>query len=613
MKKIILIAVSILSTQVSALSPWLETLDKENKQQQLDLRWSAFGGQADVKFMYNKLNDMHVTVSPLPQYPNMHWDLNHLVYPISENSKLELQMPYGNIEEVTGGSLAIDSDFTFTNGKYSIKVNSFKLIPAEKPKESSDIVNFKLIDQNNNHLFTVNSIHIEYDREQGLLLMSNMDLFATKEFATLLGNSFLEGQVVGQLHTYNKLSIPENAEVELRGGSCANHPVWPPAGNVDVALTAIGSVQYRSAHNSNGLDSDYIVIAPSASLKNVGTADVPWYTKYSGIFDPYNNDQHPLLNWAIYREVDGRFEQMAVSGVKHAFLTINFNCTIDCGNSHILWLGCEDVYGVGNNDSSSAIGPREEIEAYSGTWDNCGTFFDPMPCQGSQQNFSSGPGQFRAVVNTNDLVDANNSGVYMQAWYLIRDDVNIFNSMGYREITPTAGGGGWSFNPGPFANGAALDNYVPKNTISAMQSSQTIESREGQFAVAVKVIDLGNGLFRYNYAVENYEVDPQFSQFRIPMLDSPLVTDFVFSDPDDNVTNDWSFNLINNELQVTGSATNEQDWGMLFSFSFTAPSPPVEGVMTIDIANPNATNTVSSVVLVPDLNDFDSLFNNSFE
>ncbi len=248
---------------------WLENLISTDKQQQLDLRWKAYGGQVDIKFMHNKLNDMHVQMYPAPEFPDKHWDYNHLVFDISNNSKLELQMPYGNIEKITDGMLAIDADFSFSNGEKALNVHSFRLIPTAQPLNASDIVTFKLVDQDNRHLFTVDSVHIEYDKERKLLLMSNMDLFATKTFAELLNNPYLENQVVGQINTYSTLEIPANAQTDMRGESCATHPVWPPQGEVDVALIDIGSIQYVSGHTGSGLDSNLIVIAPSARLKNV--------------------------------------------------------------------------------------------------------------------------------------------------------------------------------------------------------------------------------------------------------------------------------------------------------------------------------------------------------
>jgi len=610
MKYLSLLVFFIFSSNSYAVNEWLKNLDAPDKQQQLELRWKAFGGEADLRFMYEKLSINKISVNPEPQFPDKHWSANHLVFPINKTSTLEMQVPYGIITKITNGHLSINTNVSLTHSKTTLNINSLKLLPTPIVNQG-DIVNFVLIDNNNNKLFTASSIHLEFDIEKKLMKMSNIDLIATKTLAKLLKSPHIAGEVIAQLHVYSNLIIPKDAKTSLKSVqaiSCATNPIWPPAGEVDVTLLNVSQLTHVGS-----VTPERIIIAPSASLKNIGTADVAWYWKFSGSFPPYNNDQHPYLNWSIYREIDGRFEQIGLSGIKHAFYTLNTNCS--CPGGQVLGLECEDVYGVGNNDSNVDLGPRQELDSFTGIWESCGSFFDPMPCTGSLQNSSTGLGQNRLIADTNELTDPNNSQLFFQAWYVIRDDIDIFNSMGYRTFAPTPnGGGGWSMNEGNvFTNGAALDNYVTPNTISAFESSQTQSTNEGHFTVAVKVIDLGNGMYRYNYAIENYDFDPRFNQFTLLLDDSLLITDWVFSDSDDNTLNDWTFNLSNNQLQVIGDNTNEQDWGMLFSFSFTSTAPPKQGVITIDVASPVLNNSVSSAVLIPDVISLDVLFKSSFE
>ncbi len=609
MKSLFLLILFITSSNSYALSQWLENLDAPDKQKQSEYRWKAFGGEADLRFMYEKLSLNKITVNPAPQYPNLHWSENHLVFPIQDISSLQMQVPYGIITKITSGHLIINTNISLSYGDSTIKITSLKLKPTSIFNKS-DIVNFVLIDNNKNELFTASSIHLEFDIDNKLMKMSNIDLIATTTLAKLLKSPQIAGEVIAQLHVYNKLSIPDGAKTSLKtieAITCATNPVWPPAGDVDVALLNLSQLTHVGS-----VSPEKIIIAPSASLKNIGTADVAWYEKFTAPSVPYNNDQHPYLNWSIYREVDGRFEQIGLSGIKHAFYTVNTNCA--CAGGHVLGLGCEDVYGVGNNDSNRDLGPRKELEAFTGLWENCGSYFDPT-CTGSQQNNSSDLGQNRLITDTNKLTDPNNTQLFFQAWYVIRDDIDIFNSMGYRDFSPTQNaGGGWSMNEGTvFKNGPALDNYVTPNSISTLESSQSYSSSEGHFTVASKVVDIGNGLYRYNYAIENYDFDPRFNQFTIPLLDSPLISNFIFSDSDDNALNNWMFDFSQNKLHVTGNNTNEQDWGMLFSFSFTAPAPPEQGIISINVVNPLSNNSVTSTVLIPDTGYFNVLFKSGFE
>lgn len=601
----IFFVLTLLSNAVFAEETWLKKLNSKDNIIQKNLRWKAIGGQADLRFIYEKLAILNINIIPAPQYPNKHWSANHLVLPINKLSSLELQVPYGVITKVTSGALKINANINLSHKKQTLNISDLILKPT-KIINSGDLVNFIVMDNKGRDLFTASSIHIQLDVKNKLLKMSNIDLIATANLAKLLNAPQLKNQVVAQLHTYSHLEIPATAKTTATNPSllCASNPVWPPDGEVDVLLMNLNNISYLY-----DVGTDKVVIAPSARLKNIGTADVAWYWKFTGSFLPYNNDQHPYLNWSIYREIDNRFEQIGLSGVKHAFFTINSVCS--CPGGQVLGLDCEDVYGLTNNDDSEHLGPRDEINAFTGVWNNCGSFFDPLPCTGSQVNQSSQLGQNRMLINKSDLTDAGNTQMFFQAWYVIRDDINIFNSMGYKPIAPTPSGAGWNINEGnasSFKNGAALDNYVTPNSISTLQASQTITTSEGHFTVAVKVIDLGTGLFRYNYAIENYDFDPKFINYHIPMPDSIQFTNGVFVDLEQGTANSWQFSRSNNTLNITGNAANQQGWGELYSFSFTSNTAPARGKITIDAATPVLNPSVVANTLIPD-----TLFNSGFE
>jgi hypothetical protein len=606
MIKPLFLFIVLFSTSALSQNSWLDNVSADNKQEQMKLRWQASGGEIDIQFAYHKLKLMGIEVLPQEEYPNIAWDDSHLVFPINSLKSLELFAPYGSIEKATGGSIQAQVNFSLSHLGKTLNIDTLNFIPIKKNKDDLDIVVFKITDQDNNHLFTTDNVHIRYSNDRKLLLLENMDIFATKKLSQLLNMPELINQGIGQFNTYSHLTIPDAAELSLKGGNCLVNPNFNGGVGVDVRLVTIGAIDWKG--NVSG--SNEIVIAPSAELENVGTADVPWYLKFTADSPPYNNDQHPFLTWYVFREIDNRFEQIGVSGVKHAFFSTNINCS--CPGGNVLGVGCGDVYSSGNNNSASALGPRDEISAFEGLWENCGSFFDPKPCTGQQQNNagSTASGLNRLSISPTDIVP----NLYMQAWYLIRDDTNIFNSMGYDQFNPALVNTTWVMNrSNNFTSGPAIHNYVPANTISANQASATIATNEGHYTVAVKVIDLGNGLYRYNYAIENYDFDPRFNQFNIPVSDSSLITDMVFADPDDDNLNDWNFNFANNQLQLTGDNTNEQDWGMLFSFSFTAPAPPKQGIFTINVAEPVLNNTLSTTVLIPDFISLDVLFKSSFE
>ena len=262
-------------------------------------------------------------------------------------------------------------------------------------------------------------------------------------------------------------SIPAGAELAGTPPGCSERPIWPQNGDyeADVTLINMSQIAYQGTNDVTGR----IKIAPSARLKNEGLADIPWIGHFDdlGLYvdemgQPYTpEDQHPFLVWNVYKVDDGRMQMLAGSGVKHAFLTINtgLDCQ-NCGSSNVLWPGCEDVYSAGNNDTATYQGPRGEIETSLGLWDNCRSFFDP-DCTGNQTDYATSY-QHRLMVDPDEFQQPNTE-YFIDAWYVIQYDVNIWNGMGFRPIDPAPSGGGWTMNPGPYEQGPVISQWVPED------------------------------------------------------------------------------------------------------------------------------------------------------
>ena len=416
-------------------------------------------------------------------------------------------------------------------------------------------------------IFYADHMHFSLERTAGRLRSFNLDLRLAPALTERLDAPALTGTYVGTLAL--EANFPPRAEDPPLEGACGE---WE--GDVDVQLTSIGNVD--QVVQSDGL----VGIAPSAELKNVGTADVPWWRKFTGPFPPYDNDQHPYLTWAFYRMTDQRIEQLAVSDIKHAFLTLNFGCDPgeDC-DSHILGLGCEDVYGSSTNDSRSHLSHRDEIESRQGLWTGTGSHFDPDN-DGVQEHPPQNPdGTFdhRLLVKASELEDAG-ADYFMHAFYIIRDDVDIFNSMAYRQVTPTDFGSFWSFpTSGGTINGTVLDAWIDPNNPPADSANTTVVDGAGHVQLAARATPVEGGL-RYEYALLNHDYDPQISSFTVPLSGEPAF-DITFRDLDDDPTNDWQVSMVDDSLVWTlpaGASGSDAhtggialDWGLMYNFAFT--------------------------------------------
>jgi hypothetical protein len=282
---------------------------------------------------------------------------------------------------------------------------------------------------------------------------------------------------------------------------------------------------------------------------------------------------------------------LAHSDVKHAFLTINSNCSPGaCTIGSVLGLGCEDVYGVGTN--SNHLAPRSEILPRAGTWAHCDfpapntpSHFDQAApwCQQDNNGSTEDQLQHRLVASDAELSTAG-ANYYFASWYVVRDDVNIFNSMGWRRIVPTLSGTTWNFAlPTAYRQGSALDAWVDPATPTPTRLNVTYKDpTAGTVQIAVTATDIGNGKFRYVYAVQNHDFDPKISAIVIPISEGVIVEQPKFNDGDEDASNNWLLDPGVGQISFAAPTVAARlSWGRMHTFSFIANGPPARGVVRL--------------------------------
>jgi hypothetical protein len=497
---------------------------------------------------------------------------------------LKLSLLEGRFLDFAGGSIEHRGGPTLRGNDDSVSLAGFELRAGREPQS------LELLTAAGESIFYGTLPHHEIDAGRGVFDLFNVDLQVTEALAARWKRPELAGQIVGAL----------TLRADIEGWDAFAVPAAPPtcsdwSGDQDVALIQMNAIQ--QTFRSQGR----VAITPSARLKNVGSANVPWHSRFSGTFPPYNNDQHPFLVWALYREVGGVIEMVAQSDVKHAFLTINQNCEPGaCTQGHILGVGCEDVYSVGTN--SGHLGPRSEIAAHAGTWAHCNepapntpSHYDQVAPFCNQDNNGGTENGFahRLVVHDTDLSVAG-ATYYFASWYLVRDDVNIFNNMGWRQISPSFSGSTWTFGfASNFTNGSALDAWVNPFVPPAGSANTTHEEPgAGTVQVAVKTTDLGRGFFKYVYAVHNHDFDPQVDSFSVPLAAGVTPSQLRFIDLDDSAGNNWTATVVPGDaITWTAPAGARMPWGTMFTFTFVANVAPVAGLA--EVTGPGLANSVS--------------------
>jgi hypothetical protein len=180
----------------------------------------------------------------------------------------------------------------------------------------------------------------------------------------------------------------------------------------------------------------------------------------------------------------------------------------------------------------------------------------------------------RMAVEESDLRTPG-AAFYVDAWYVVRDDVNILNTMGHLRVAPT-GGATWTFSVSgfPFSQGPVIDAWVDPDAPGPGAESVLLDTAFGKMKLAVRATDLRGGQWRYDYALMNLDFDPRVEMFSVPLPPGAVVTDIGFHDADHDPANDWIVTVSKRIAWRAPSDAATQDWSSLLSFHFTINAAP---------------------------------------
>ncbi len=347
---------------------------------------------------------------------------------------------------------------------------------------------------------------------------------------------------------------------------------------------------------------------------NPGDVEVSWNA---------NNNKHPVIGQQLYRLKNNRFEQIGMSWVKHGFLALaEDQCVLGCITPSpftglTLGVGCSDPYNADLNGTTTRLGPRGHINAYTGLFP-FPTSSVPFPPPGPQATIGR-----RLQVYDADLIPAQNTGAryFIEGHYATSDDATLGNGLNnatYREVLVTNPAGsvyvltmtGSDFRLKPaIAAWKVIDPSVVETTIDVPS--------EGRFIVSAKASDLGGGMWHYEYAVHNFNSDKSAGAFTIPFPAGVNITNVGFHDVDyhsgDSLgtvagaieNTDWTHTIgassitWQTESFSTKQYANALRWATLYNFRFDADTPPTNGDASIALFKPFTPQSVSGATLVP--------------
>jgi len=311
---------------------------------------------------------------------------------------------------------------------------------------------------------------------------------------------------------------------------------------------------------------------------NIGTSNADWIS---------NTNRHPVIGASIFKYdfETGRLTQIGLTQLKHSFASLQFSACTPCqpgGTFQALGPGCSDPYSAGLNGDQRDLGPRTEVNPYTGVF--------PYPFTGINQ---TGNTIFKRLQVPQAKIDDSTANFYVEGTYYLQDDAEVgtqFNNASYASFSINQS----SYNastPGP-TNRETPAIFAWQAEDPSVQITSVDFPGEGRIYVASKVTDLGGGNYRYDYGVYNLNSDLGVSSFSVPMNSDAsglFFDDIPYHGPmDQNVSGaDWNFS--DNADDVTWSTDNFSTdpwanairWGTMYNFCFETDSPPVQGDVTL--------------------------------
>ncbi len=467
--------------------------------------------------------------------------------------------------------------------------------------------------------FNMEGYQFEYDAAQNLLNIVGGRLLMSEEYAAQLGRPSDAGKVVGDISISTKMrsietSTVANGEVTADVLPASTSPETGTVPGPDVIVGDLtGLVQY-------GITGTQVGLSVGTDSCNFGTVDLGWFAN--------PNNDHPVIPQNLYRMSGGagndeRFEQIGQSSVKHAFTALTNNiCSLGCngiGGSR-LGSGCSDPYTSSLN-SGPSLGSRAWINPFTG--------FFPRNDSGTPNNSHSGAGHatdsgagHRVRTEIADLTPSLNPGAtyYAESQYVTPHEYvwcqanptqcNMFNNVSYRRYNVVNSVSPFSFSP-------AAATVRQKTAISSWPGSTSSEVRpdsaDGLAAIAYKVTNPSPGVWHYEYAIYNQNLDRAIQSLSIPVGAGVTISNVGFHAPPQHPgsaadgtlgsagfsstpwaqtqtadTMTWS-----SETFAQNQNANAVRWGTLYNIRFDSNRPPMAATATVGFLKTGTPMTVA--------------------
>jgi hypothetical protein len=342
-----------------------------------------------------------------------------------------------------------------------------------------------------------------------------------------------------------------------------------------------------------------VAILTDSPICNIGNTPLDW----SGA--PIGTAPKNIIN--MYRLKDDRLTQIGASWAKHSNNTSQDNwCSLGCApwpNTQKLGPGCSDTYEVSINNRHLKYAPRAEINPWTGAFNYSTSFIVGLTPPSSDVE------RMTRVFDT-DLNPATNAGAlyFMETRATSHQDANHMDSLAHRRVNITGSPGGtW----GTALTGATITGPITQSWPGA--STVTIPAApvdDGRCIVAGKARLLSPGVYRFEYAVYNHDMNRAVRTFSVSVGANTTITNIGSFAPrhlgEPGNANAWTSSRVGPDLVFQTAAheatlnSNPIRWGMLYNFWFDATiSAPVQGTVTLGMYLPGTPTSYSGTLVAP--------------
>lgn len=450
-------------------------------------------------------------------------------------------------------------------------------------------------------LFNIEGNSYEFEAATRTLVVKDARLLLSPELAAELGRSEEAGKVVGSISIDAKMRPIEITQIvegeEVSTTLPAGAGMQGEAGTVPGPDVIVGDVYGLAQFGSTGT---VVGLALGTNSCNAGVVDLDWFAL------PSNN--HPVIPQNMYRMSGGatndeRFEQIGLSSVKHAFTALTQNlCGFGCngvGGSR-LGSGCSDPYSASLNAGPS-LGSKAWINPFTGVYPRGDAGSPTHPNNHAGHIGDNGAGH-RIRIEQADLNTTMNPGAtyYAEGQYVTPHEFvwcqnnpgqcNMNNNVSYRRYNVS---GTTSFSFSPVGSTVREKAAIEAWTDSTRATIQPDPLGDGIGTLAYKVTNPSPGVWHYEYAVYNQNLDRSIQSFSVPVGNAAL-TNIGFHAPpqhpgtlNDGTLNSAGYNNApwaqsNESGAITWSSetlaqnpnANAIRWGTMYNFRFDSTSPP---------------------------------------